>query len=322
MFKLSVIYRLSGMIMLFFIGLSFWSCSTKAIRQPTDPPEILARVRFDNHKIGERYGNADVKRDFGTVKSWGTYWPYQRVRIARFDDPVHDKVLEVRYPRGKVRSMRSGASWFWKPVAPRQEAWFSYWVYFPDSLEFRAGGKLHGLVGGKANTGGNKPNGHDGWSCRVHWGENDYIKLYIYHKDQVLQWGDVYYFHHNPEPFDVSTANKLPGHSENDVHVTKGEWHHIMMHVKVNDIGQKNGIAQAWYDGKPVVNLYGFEFRDETVKPENLLIDGVYFSTFFGGRDERYKPVKNEYILFDDFILAKSMVCPPELTCEPISVQE
>ncbi len=304
----------------FLILLSFslllFSCSYQPVKQDTDPPEVKARVDFNRHTEGETYGNADVKRDFGSLKSWGTYWPFQRAQIIQDKDPARDKVLMVKYPHRQVRSLRSGASWFWKPIEPTYEAFLSYWVYFPDTLEFRAGGKLHGLVGGKANTGGNKPTGTDGWSCRMHWGPEDQIKLYVYHKDQISKWGDVYYFQHNPKPHDVSAGVMPKVDKEDYIHLTKGEWHHISVRVVVNNIGAKNGIAQAWYDGKLVVDLRGFEFRASTVPTDKLLIDGAYFSTFYGGRDERYMPVKDEVILFDDFVLSETQICPEGLECD------
>ncbi|MBN2410993.1 heparin lyase I family protein [candidate division KSB1 bacterium] len=305
------------LVMFFFCVIVYLGCSYQVMRNPSDDPDILARVNFDHHTAGQWYGHVDVKRDFGTLKSWGTWWPYRRVRIAQSDDP-HDKVLQVRYPESKVRFFSSGASWHWKPFQPRQELFFSYWLMFPDSLEFRYGGKLHGLVGGKANTGGDKPNGHDGWSCRVHWGPDDLIKLYIYHKDQKLEWGDVFYFRENPGITRVDSETRETHREEENIKIEKGKWHHIMMRLKVNDIGQKNGLAQAWYDGKLVADIRGFEFRDETCKADELLVNGMYFSTFYGGRDERYKPVKDEYILFDDFILSKSIQCPAGLICDPV----
>jgi len=83
-----------------------------------------------------------------------------------------------------------------------------------------------------------------------------------------------------------------------------------MMCVKVNDIGLRNGAARAWYDGRLAVDVQGFEFRDNTCKADNLLIDGVYFSTFFGGRGESYQPVKDEFVLFDDFTVSREPFFP------------
>ncbi|HPG40249.1 MAG TPA: hypothetical protein PLP19_14625 [bacterium] len=291
------------------------NCRAQDADRPGSVPEILARVTFDERSPGEHYGNRDVKQDFGTNKSWGTYWPVRRLRVVQADS-IHDKVLQVQYPKGKVRSFASGGSWRWQVFAPRQEVYFSFWTLFPDSFVFRQGGKLHGLVGGKGNTGGDKPNGHDGWSCRVHWGENDFIKLYIYHKDQAGQWGDVFYFTDKPGIITI-TPGTPPAHpQEGRIRIETGKWHHIIMRVFVNTPGQRDGQAQAWYDGKLAVDVRGLEFRDSLCNPEQLLIDGMYFSTFFGGRDESYMPVKDEYILFDDFILSTGLYCPPGMACE------
>jgi len=311
-------FKWTGMyIVFFFFVVGFLGCSHRVMNNLTDDPEILARVNFDFHTAGESYGHVDVKRDFGTLMSWGTYWPYRRVRIVQSDD-LHDKVLRVRYPKNKVRFFKSGASWHWKKFNPEQEVFFSYWVLFPDSLEFRYGGKLHGLVGGKANTGGDKPNGHDGWSCRVHWGPEDLIKLYIYHKDQKGKWGDVFYFRQDPGIIRVDEETRVASREKENIKLEKGKWHHIMMRIMVNDIGQRNGLAQAWYDGKLAADIRGFEFRDNTCDADDLLVNAMYFSTFYGGRDERYKPVKDEYILFDDFMISKSLSCPTGMTCDPI----
>ena len=304
-------------ILTFFIILWFFTCSQLPKKLPSDPPEILGRVTFDHRHSGERYGNWDVKRDFGTVKSWGTYWPFRRLRIVH-SDPQHNKVLQVRYPEKKVRFFSSGASWHWKPFMPRHEVFFSYWVQFPDSFVFRHGGKMHGLTGGKGNTGGNKPNGHDGWSCRLHWGPDDLIKLYIYHKDQQRKWGDTFYLTQNPEIIRIDISKPITRHHAREIRIERGKWHHIMIRVKVNAAGFRNGLAQAWYDGKLVMDIRGFEFRDETCQGDELLIEGVYFSTFFGGRGDEYKPVKDEFVLFDDFVVSKTLYCPPEITCDPL----
>jgi hypothetical protein len=296
--------------------LSLISCSTRTFIPESHQDNILAMVTFDKGKPGETYGNWDVKRDFGTVKSWGTYWPFRRLKIDS-STPPRNEVLRVSYPKQKVRFFSSGGSWQWKPFHPRQEAFFSYWVFFPDSFVFRAGGKLHGLIGGKANTGGKKPNGHDGWSCRAHWVE-DLIILYIYHKDQKRQWGDTFYFTQNPKTIFVNADQPIERDRQNEIRIERGKWHHIMIRVRVNAVGYRDGLAQAWYDGKLVLDVRGFEFRDEICKADELLIKGAYFSTFFGGRDERYKPVKDEYALFDDFVISKQLYCPPGLEYDPV----
>ncbi len=278
---------------------------------------VLGQITFDQHKAGQPYGMGDVQQDFGTFMSWGTLWPYQRLKVVQADS-IRGKVLQVNYPKNKVRFFASGGSWKWKDFKKTDELFFSYWVQFPDSFVFRHGGKLHGLVGGKGNSGGQKPNGHDGWSCRMHWGPGDLVKLYIYHKDQRSKWGDIFYFNHKADPVVIGVNKPVSEKNPDNVHIQTGEWHHITLRVKINDIGSRNGVAQAWYDGELVADVRGLEWRDSTCDEDDLLISGMYFSTFFGGRDERYMPVKDEYIWFDDFSLSKQFRCPAELECDPV----
>ena len=310
------LFRVFAAVVFSIISLFTLSCSYHPFI-PDDPDNnILGMVTFDNRDPGEHYGNFDVRSDFGTLKSWGSWWPFWRMRIDSVS-PVHNRVLAVRYPKRKLRSFKSGASWHWRPTEPRQEMFFSYWVLFPDSFEFRDGGKLHGLVGGKGNTGGNRSTGRDGWSCRVHWGAGDQIKLYVYHKDQSRKWGDTFYFTDDPQIHIVS-PDKPVKQTEKHIHVERGVWHHIQMRVRVNDVGVRNGLAQAWYDGRLVTDIRGFEFRNAECRDDQLLVKGVYFSTFFGGRGEGYKPVRDETVYFDDFVVSRNLYRPPGLVYDPV----
>ncbi len=283
--------------------------------QNSKDASIIDRVTFDSYQNHEKYGTSDLRHDFRTRLSIGTFWPFQRTTIDSLD-PFHRQVLKVEYPAEKVRSIRSGASWKWKTFYPRQNLYLSYWVLFPDSFVFRHGGKLHGLLGGKGNTGGKKPDGKDGWSARIHWGIDDRIKLYIYHKDQDRDFGDTFYFTHPAVPIDIRKPETEKRNQKNEIHIETGIWHHIQLRVKVNALGYRNGLVQAWYDGKRVADVRGLEFRDASCDPEDLLSNAAYFSTFFGGRSEEYKPVKDETVFFDDFIISKDLVIPEGMSYE------
>ncbi len=279
--------------------------------------QILAHVSFNNQKPGEKYDLIDVAKDFGTIKSLGTMIPNSRVRVVKRDDK-DGNAIKVKYPRGALRSLNSGASWFWSNIGKHKDLYLSYWIKFPDDFDFRAGGKLHGLCGGKCNTGGKKPNGHDGWSSRIHWGKDGRITQYIYHKDQAGDYGQTIFWMQKPDAM-LFDSDKLPNaYNERVIRIFRGKWHYIMTRVTVNDIGQRNGFVQSWFDGDLVLNIHGFEFRDTSCKEDELLIDKMYFSTFFGGNDASYKPEKNEYAFFDDFRITKGLFRPPELACERI----
>lgn len=96
----------------------------------------------------------------------------------------------------------------------------------------------------------------------------------------------------------------MPQRSD-QVRVQPGNWHDIVTRLVVNDIGKKNGFIQSWFDGELVLDAYNFEFRDQSCSGQELLIDKMYFCTFFGGRTDEYKPVKDEFACFDDFRLTR-----------------
>jgi hypothetical protein len=276
---------------------------------------ILGHVSFEDHRIGEKYDVADVQKDFGSIEAWGTYPLYDRVKVVKRENS-HNKAIRVKYPKGKVRFLESGACWLWKNFGEHRDLYLGYWVKFSDVFMFRAGGKMHGFCGGACNTGGNKPNGHDGWSSRVHWGKDGTIKQYIYHKDQPGKFGDVIFWRHNPETIIIGEGESLNQNKKQNVYLKRGQWHFIVTRVVVNDIGEKNGFIQSWLDGELVLDVYGFEFRNKSCKKDDLLIDKMYFCTFFGGRTADYKPVKNEYADFTDFRISKGLYCPPEIKCQ------
>jgi len=273
--------------------------------------EILKHVSFNDQAVGA-YSGCDVKKDFKTWLSWGTWWPWNRTKITKAsEENLHKRVLIVKYPKGKIRPKDSGASWFCSDFQKGQDRYLSYWVKFSDRFVFRAGGKIHGLTGGTANTGGRKPNGNDGWSTRAHWGPDNKINTYVYHKDQPGKYGESFYWAYEPEPYWIQSG----GHSVDSdklVRITPGEWHHVTIRTHVNDPGCKNGFTQAWFNGRLVLNVHGFEFRSRNCFKSELLVNKMYFSTFFGGNSNEYKPVKNEYAYFDNFLMTDDV---PDVPC-------
>lgn len=274
---------------------------------------IIGFIDFENHRVNNNYTPFDLQADFGTLWSLGTFLPAARVKVVDAGDE-HGKVIQVKYPRGKLRSYASGASWKWSNFGKHKDLYLSFWVKFEKGFEFRAGGKLNGLCGGSCNTGGNKPNGHDGWSSRIHWGPGNVLKNYVYHKDQPGKYGQVFFWTNNAETILLTKGKadkKIP--DKYRLRIKSGIWYHIATRVKVNSVGKDDGIIQSWLNGKLVLDVQGFEFRDETCDSDELLVDTMYFSTFFGGNSSKYMPVKDEYIYFDEFVLSKSLYLPDVL---------
>ena len=221
-------------------------------------------------------------------------------RVELVDSPTafDGKSLQVLYPANKVGPADppanpiggSGAQWRWELFSTPQEYYneviLEYKVMFPVGFQFVKGGKLPGLVGGTANTGGNVPDGTDGWSARMMWvGGGDVIQ-YVYHPDQPGTFGDT------------MTWN-IGGQKS----FTPGVWHTVRNRVVMNTPGQHDGIIQGWFDGELAMDRRAIRFRDN----DSFGIDTMYFSSFYGGADLSWAPSSDQHVYFDDFLVTTSL---------------
>lgn len=186
-----------------------------------------------------------------------------------------DKALMVLYPDGGFGAGSSGAQWP-TSLPTSQAMYLTYYVRFADDFEFVRGGKLPGLAGGEANTGGDRPDGTDGWSARMMWREGGCAEFYTYHPDQPYDTGESFRWAARIEP---------------------GTWHRIEQVVVMNTPRERDGMLLGWFDGRLVADYRNIRFRDV----EDLAIDTLYFSTFFGGGDDEWAPSTDQSIEFDDF---------------------
>jgi hypothetical protein len=251
---------------------------------PTAPsgaaPRTLFAQDFNSATLGP-YG-ADA-----LAAGWMGVSPYNGVREGRTAivdgaDAREGRSLRVLYPRGGVSSEPSGAQWK-MPVGRYDELYCAYSVRFAPGFDFVKGGKLPGFAGGAANTGGNKPSGRDGWSARMMWREGGHVVQYVYHVDQPTMYG---------EDFDWNVGGQRV--------FRPGTWHRVEHRVVINTPGQRDGIVQGWFDGAMALDRRGIRFRDV----DAFAIDAFYFSTFFGGSDPTWAAAKDEYVYFDQFVIA------------------
>jgi len=192
-------------------------------------------------------------------------------------DPSHGQVLNINYPAGSVGPAQGGAQWLMSLSQSGDDVYAAYWVQFAPGFDFVKEGKLPGLAGGTANTGGKKPNGFDGWSALLIWQAGWTLAQYIYYPDQQGEFGTA---------LPWSTPPLAPG-----------RWYHIEIRVRMNTPGQADGSVQGWLDGQLALNAGGLRFRDTAA----LAIDEFYFSTFFGGDNSSFAASRNCDTRFDDF---------------------
>jgi hypothetical protein len=221
-----------------------------------------------------------------------------RVSIVGNSNAFSGKSLEVTYPAGEHRSANSGAQWQLLFDDEYEELFVEYRIKFGAGFDFVRGGKLPGLIGGTANTGGDRPDGTDGFSARMHWRtdgssgspldrDRANISQYLYHPDQPNTFAEDFRWD------DSASGEWAIFESDRWYHVR----HRIVMNSVINGQGQNDAIVQAWLDGKLVMDLDDIRFRDV----QSLKIDGFYFSTFFGGSGDQWNTSKEEVAFFDDF---------------------
>lgn len=224
------------------------------------------------------------------MQSWGVRkrgdWGLQNTEvIAEPRGSRFSKVLRVLYPAGSASPRVSssneapvgGAQFYADLGLPPQDALrLSYYVRFSNDFDFVKGGKLPGLFGGSVNNGKKIPDGTNGFSTRYMWRKNGDGEVYAY----------------------------LPTSREHGTSIGRGDWlfqpgtwHHLEQEIVLNQPGRKNGQIQIWLDGKKVLTKGELTFRTTNA----LKIEGIFFSTFFGGGDSSWATPKDVYVDFADF---------------------
>lgn len=242
------------------------------------PP--IANAQVYDYKFDGREDNLKVFPQMSHV--WG-----QENLSYLYDKKSDVTFMRVFVPRGaidpgsmKKRGLPRGGAGFKTKVfsAGVSHALLSYSVRFPENFNFVRGGKLPGLYGGLGNSGGNLPNGTDGFSFRLMWGKNGKGSVYAYLPTST-QWGT--------------------GLLRHQFGFIPGRWHRLTQELILNDVGLTNGKLRMWIDGK----FIGEDINLKVRSVERLLIDGMFFEVFFGGNDDSWAAKDDTYIDFKDVVL-------------------
>lgn len=217
------------------------------------------------------------------IKSiWGT----QNFAVVKESGSKVPTFLRVSYPAGSGSPALEDSAGAPKGggefkgtlgISPRDSLAMRYDVRFPVGFDFVRGGKLPGLYGGTGPSGGQIPNGADGWSTRLMWRPNGAGEVYAYLPTSQT-WGT-----------EIGTGNWQ--------FKADGQWHRVEQQVILNTPGSSNGEIKIWYDGAQVVHATGLKFRTTT----SLKVDGIFFSTFFGGSDASWATPKSVHADFGNF---------------------
>ncbi len=200
------------------------------------------------------------------------------------------QVLRVRYPAGSAsptvtkKGVPSGGAQFYSRLnldddrSSQDHLRLRYFLRFSNNFDFVKGGKLPGFYGGVGNSGGDIPNGSDGFSSRLMWRRKGV--------------GEVYAYLPNSKGYGTSIGR-------GQWTFTPGVWHQVEQEIKLNDPTKSNGSVKVWIDNNLVLNQKKLRWRTSP----NLTIDGIFFSTFFGGGDASWAARKDVYIDFAGFAI-------------------
>lgn len=249
----------------------------------TTPPEVIFELDLEHREPG--LYDEDMLDEDWNEPTWSQGVDDGRVSIVETDGG-ENLALAVLYPEGEYGTSATGAQWKLLFEDSHDCVRLSYRLQFMSPFDFVKGGKLPGLIGGEGNTGGGIPDGTDGWSARMMWRTDGDIVQYVYHPDQPETYGEDM-----PWELDSQQLQFIPG-----------QWHEVVHEIQMNTPGLNDGSITCWLDSELVLERADMRFRDV----DDFAIDGMYFSTFFGGGSSSWSTTKDETILFDDFVIESS----------------
>ncbi|MFP4165330.1 MAG: CIA30 family protein [Chitinispirillaceae bacterium] len=250
-----------------------------------------------------------------------------RCSIVDNEHALEGKSLRVSYPssNGGYGTAATGAQWFlyFENGGAYDSIYAQYWIRFPDGFDFARGGKLPGLGGGTAPTGGQPVTGLNGFTNRLMWrssssGADDahgygVVYSYCYNKPSELEYGwDLWWDHPTNSIYEDPEMWSAPGKA----YFEPGKWHRVKQFVKINTPGVADGAVKTWLDGKLVQQCDTLVYLKELDEGQQypFKVDMFYFSTFFGGGDESWATPVDQHIYFDNFIISENDPSPEDIS--------
>jgi hypothetical protein len=218
---------------------------------------------------------------------WKSRWQTERSQsfgsdnLQVIDDPQFGTALRVFYPADSASPSTDapvGGAQFvaYLGIEPQDTLTLSYSVRFASNFDWVKGGKLPGLFGGTEISGSDHPDGTNGFSTRFMWRTNGNGEIYA-----LL-------------PTSGGLGTSLGSGSWQ---FTAGQWYQLQQEVHLNTPGQSDGWIRIRVNGQTVYTAAGLTFR--TVG--SLQIQGIFFSSFFGGNDSSWATPVDTYADFAGF---------------------
>ncbi|KAH3735987.1 uncharacterized protein LOC127850590 [Dreissena polymorpha] len=273
-----------------------------------------------NHESQNKDINVVLRDGFHMTDTQGKFGIGADDSLTLAEDPQNPGqwVLRVFYAHGSYSQSgkHRGAQFYGTPSAVTSHSYttltLEYEVYFPSSFGWNKGGKLPGLWGGTRDCSGGRIQ-DTCFSTRLMW--------------RALGDGEVYaYVSHTQNPsFDTwcakydhtSTPAYMHVHCTADSGIEMGKgafrfqhnrWHHIRQEVHLNAQPGQKGYIRLWVDGHAEIHVTDVIMRANT----HFDIDGLFFSTFFGGHDSSWASPSDTYTYYRNFKITTDTLNPSQ----------
>ena len=206
-------------------------------------------------------------------------------------DAPDRQLLRITYPAGSASQSAGGTDGgtqaYLELPEPTDTLDLRYQLRFPTTFDFVKGGKLPGLYGGTITGGQHIPDGTNGFSTRYMWRTDGNGEIYAY----------------LPTSRDHGTSL-----GRGCWQFTPGAWTTLRQRIQLNTPGLDNGRITVWQDDHLVLDHSGLQFRTT----DELRIQGLFFSTFFGGDDTSWATPTDQHTDFAAFTLTTNTP-PPDI---------
>ncbi|XP_041378355.1 uncharacterized protein LOC121390574 [Gigantopelta aegis] len=237
----------------------------------------------------------DIPHDYVRAFSASHVSDHGPSAVVRDPEGGDNHVLKVTYHKGSW-STHGHTTGFLQfdatPVQPLSAMTLSYDIYFAPNFDFVRGGKLPGLYGGSNHCSGGR-HSDDCFSTRFMWRSHGDGEVYAYISPRDEQV---------PGFCDDKHCNSVYGYSlgRGDWRFRRGEWQNIAQYVKLNTPGRTDGVIRVWFNHKLVYEEENVSIR----QTDSVKIDGIFFSTFFGGGDSSWASTRDTFTCYKNFVLS------------------
>eukprot|EP00958_Prasinococcus_capsulatus_P026228 scaffold4720_cov382-Prasinococcus_capsulatus_cf.AAC.3 len=310
------------------------------------PPPPPVTLPWSDDSFVSPLMSYDFLDQFGCLKdAFGLHSPSGNIELVDDTTQTFPKVIQVTYPAGswspeetRKAGIPIGGAQFEGELGgltPQDTAKLSYSVRFADNFDCVKGGKLPGLYGGKGNSDSDIPDGTDGFSSRFQWRDEECTEdgceckgeLYLYipqdygnpcnggieaEGDESCNCTPVTLSSINGEYNAIKCSPYGTSLHRGSFTMAPGRWYYLEQELALNSVDEsgepvKDGRATVWVDGKKIFEDNTLVFRTDP----NLRIDGIMFSTYFGGDEPDWATPVETYTYYANFTLDSSDPIPP-----------